>query len=410
MGRSSGKPAQPASAGPRQAGDAIGAADHESFRLLVEGVRDYAIFMLDTSGIIVSWNTGAQLIKGYSAAEIIGKHFSIFYPPEDIADDKPARELLIASTQGRYEEEGWRLRKDGSRFWANVIITALHDADGRLRGFGKVTRDLTERRNAEAAREQLRAHEQQLAIERAARDQMAEAVRMRDTFLTVMAHELRTPLTALLGNAQLLLRRTTRDSLLAEREQHNLKVIVDQVERLRRLVLLQLDISRLHAERLQINRTLLDVGALARRVVSEIQTTLTRHTVVYEGPAAPLLIQGDELRLDQVLQNLIENAIKYSPAGGAVRVHASCSGTVARIAVIDPGIGIPPSELPHLFQRFYRAANVDAQHISGLGVGLYLVKELVALHGGTISVASEEHRGSTFTVDLPLASEGELER
>ena len=380
-------------------------SEYESFRLLVEGVRDYAIFMLDPTGRIVSWNTGAQLIKGYQAGEIIGQHFSIFYPPEDIASGKPERELVIASTEGRYEEEGWRLRKDGSRFWANVIISALFGPEGQLRGFGKVTRDLTERKKAEAEREQLREREQQLALERAARDQVEATVRMRDTFLTVMAHELRTPLTALLGNAQLLLRRSRREGLLAEREQRHLNLVVTQIERLRKLVLLQLDISRLHTDHLQIERVPLDVVALVQRVVDEIQLTLVKHTVTCAGPAAPLLIEGDELRLEQVLQNLLENAIKYSPAGGTVRVELARHERRVRIAISDEGIGIPQAELQHLFQRFYRAANVDDQHISGLGVGLYLAKELVALHDGTIEVVSEEGRGSTFTIELPLAGE-----
>lgn len=381
------------------------APDYESFRLLVEGVRDYAIFMLDPTGRIVSWNTGAQLIKGYQAGEIIGQHFSIFYPPEDIADGKPERELVIASTEGRYEEEGWRLRKDGSRFWANVIISGLFGPEGQLRGFGKVTRDLTERKKAEAEREQLREREQQLALERAARDQIEAAVQMRDTFLTVMAHELRTPLTALLGNAQLLLRRSRREGLLAEREQRHLHMILAQIERLRKLVLLQLDVSRLQADRLQIERVPLDIAALMRRVVDEIQLTLVKHTVTCAGPTAPLLIEGDELRLEQVLQNLLENAIKYSPTGGAVRVELALHERRARVAISDEGIGIPQAELPHLFQRFYRATNVDEQHISGLGVGLYLAKELVAQHDGTIEVVSEEGRGSTFTIELPLAGE-----
>jgi PAS domain S-box-containing protein len=385
----------------RQAQEALRQSE-ERFRLLVEGVRDYAIFMLDATGHIMSWNSGAQLIKGYTPHEIIGRHFSLFYPPEDIRDGKPAWELQIAVAEGRYEEEGWRLRKDGSRFWANVLITALFDAQGRLQGFGKVTRDMTERKLAEEQREQLREHEQQLRHEREARAQMEAAERMRDSFLTVLAHELRTPLTSLLGNAEILLRRGQREGDLSERGQRNVKVIFNQASRLNDMISLQLDISRLHTSQLQIDRAPLDVGAVARRVVEEFLPTVTLHTLTYSGSDTPLFVEGDELRLIQVLQNLIQNAIKYSPAGGAVKLRVEQHNATVRIAVSDTGIGIPQIELSRLFERFYRASNVDERQISGLGVGLYVVKELVTLHGGTIDVASEEGYGSTFVITLPL--------
>jgi PAS domain S-box-containing protein len=377
----------------------------ERFHLLVEGVRDYAIFMLDPTGHILSWNSGAQLIKGYTSEEIIGQHFSIFYPIEDIRDRKPERVLRIVETEGRYEEEGWRVRKDGSRFWANILITALFDAQGQLRGFGKVTRDMTERKLAQEQREQLHERELQLLREREARAEMEIAERMRDSFLTVLAHELRTPLTALLGNAQMLLRRSLHDGDLSERAQRNVQVIVKQASRLNAMISLQLDISRLHTGRLQIERAVLDVGAIVRQIVEEFLPTVTNHTIVYTAPNTPLLVEGDELRLIQVLQNLVQNAIKYSPAGGVVRVRVEQHATTVQIAVSDTGIGIPQAELPHLFQRFYRASNVNEQHISGFGIGLYIVKELLSLHEGTVEVMSEEGKGSTFTITLPLLDE-----
>ena len=374
----------------------------ERFRLLVEGVRDYAIFMLDPTGHIASWNTGAQLIKGYTPQEIIGQHFSIFYPAEDIHNGKPERELRIAEVEGRYEEEGWRIRKDGSRFWANVLITALFDAQGQLQGFGKVTRDMTDRKLAEEQREQLREREQQLLREREERAQIEAIQRMQDSFLTVLAHELRTPLTSLLGNAEILLRRGQREGDLSERGQRNMKVIINQAVRLNHMISLQLDISRLHTGQLQIERVPLDVRVIAQQAVEEFLPTVTAHTLTYVGSDRPLLIEGDALRLIQVLQNLVQNAIKYSPAGGEVRLQVEQHNATVRIAVSDTGIGIPQTELPHLFQRFYRASNVDERQISGLGVGLYVVKELVTLHGGTIDVVSEEGHGSTFTITLPL--------
>jgi len=385
----------------RQAEQALRQSE-ERFRLLVEGVRDYAIFMLDPTGHIVSWNTGAQLIKGYAPHEIIGRHFSIFYPPEDIRDRKPEWELQIATTEGRYEEEGWRLRKDGSRFWANVLITALYDSQGQLRGFGKVTRDLTERKRAEEQRDQLHEREQQLQYERQARAQMEAVEQMRDAFLTILAHELRTPLTTLLGNAQMLQRRAQREGSLSERDQRNVQIIVEQTTRLNSMVQLQLDIARLHTGQLQIERMPLDMVAVARQIVDEFLPTVTDHTLAYAGSDTPLLVAADKLRIIQVLQNLVQNAIKYSPAGGTVLVQVERHDSAVHVAVSDTGMGIPQAELPHLFQRFYRASNVDERQISGLGIGLYIVKELVTLHGGSVEAVSEEGRGSTFIIRLPL--------
>ena len=171
---------------PLSAGRAAESAQEERFRLLVESVKDYAIFMLDPSGHVTTWNAGAERIKGYTAEEIIGKHFSIFYPPEDVAAGKCERELEVATREGRFEDEGWRVRKDGSRFWANVVITALRNPQGALIGFAKVTRDLTERRQAE---ENLRA----LAAEKAALAEKSRIQEFQERFLAILGHDLLNP-------------------------------------------------------------------------------------------------------------------------------------------------------------------------------------------------------------------------
>jgi signal transduction histidine kinase len=230
------------------------------------------------------------------------------------------------------------------------------------------------------------------------------AVRMRDQFLSIASHELKTPLTALLGNAQMLQRRAAREGHFGERDQRALNVIAAQATRLNKMIAALLDISRIEMGQLSIARAPMDLGALARRVVAEMQPTFERHTIVYGDTGAPLVVEGDELRLEQVLHNLIGNAVKYSPAGGSIMVRVEQHGSSACVVVRDQGIGIPAASLARLFTRFYRAENVDPHNISGMGIGLFVVKEIVTLHGGTIEVDSQEQQGSTFTVCLPLAT------
>jgi signal transduction histidine kinase len=237
--------------------------------------------------------------------------------------------------------------------------------------------------------------------ERAARTQAEEAVKLRDVFLSVASHELRTPLTALLGNAQVLQRRVTRTGAFTERDMRALEVVAQQGERLNRLLASLLDISRIEAGRLSIQPEAFDLAALARQIVADLQDSLQRHSVTYQGPAELTLV-GDALRLEQVLQNLVQNAIKYSPAGGRVEVMLERRGEQAVLSVRDDGIGIPAGAVPQIFSRFFRVHSADLSSISGFGIGLYVVNEVVSLHGGAIKVESVEGEGSTFTVTLPL--------
>jgi PAS domain S-box-containing protein len=235
--------------------------------------------------------------------------------------------------------------------------------------------------------------------------QAQEAIQLRDSFLSVASHELKTPLTSLLGNAQLLKRRMARDGAFSQAYTHAIEVIVDQANRLNRMITALLDISRIQTGQLAIERRPMDICSLVHRIVAEVQPTLDKHTVVYHAPEGVLLIDGDELRLEQVMQNLLGNAIKYSPSGGAVVIRIEQQEGEISVAVSDQGIGIPEHELPNLFQRFYRASNADAQYMSGMGIGLFVVKEIVTLHNGWITVASNEGEGSRFTIWLPLYEE-----
>jgi PAS domain S-box-containing protein len=231
-----------------------------------------------------------------------------------------------------------------------------------------------------------------------------EAIHIRDAFLSVASHELKTPLTSLLGFLDLLQRRVTPGTVVGEREQRRIEVANQQAHRLHKMVASLLDLSRLQMGQLSIERELVDLGALVRRIGEETAPTLPHnHQLLVEAPDEPLLIVGDDLRLEQVVQNLLQNAVKYSPHGGPILVRTDTYEGRARLMVRDHGLGIPREALDLIFSRFYRAANTASYQVSGMGVGLYVVKQIVELHGGHVEVDSVEGEGSTFTILLPLA-------
>lgn len=647
----------------------------QRYGLLIDGVKDYAIYMLNPEGMITSWNAGAERIKGYRAHEIIGKHAACLYSEEDIAQGLPEREMSAAAAGGRLETEGWRVRKDGSRFWANIVMTPLYDANGNIEGYTKVTRDETERRAAQAKilqlnetlqqrvnelqtlldvmpvgiglasdtsgshirmnpalaellnlaphanaslgaaeeerpayrvyREGIEVTPEQLPMQRAAREgrtvaeeeleivradgrrlqllsyaaplvnadgclqgsvgaflditarkqseealrssqtqlsamidsamdalisldaqqrivvfnraaeemlrcsasevmgqtidrfippaareahrrhipafgqtgvtnrsmhslrpltalradgeefpieatishveaggeklytvimrditerQRAEedrtqllqreqaaraeaeaAVRVREVFLSIAAHELKTPLTALLGFTHVLQRRSKTTLEMPDRDRKALRAIGEQGKRLNRLIETLLDLSRIQLGRLSIEEQRVDVNALAARVVAELEPALEHHSLHLQCDDESCIVLGDELRLEQVLHNLLQNAVKYSPDGGPIHVRVERQLEQIRLSVTDRGIGIPEAAQAFLFLQFYRGSNVDPRRISGLGIGLYIVSQIVGLHGGTINVTSQEGHGSTFTVSLPPWTEDQVE-
>ena len=236
--------------------------------------------------------------------------------------------------------------------------------------------------------------------------EIQEMIRAREAFLAIASHELKTPLTGIIGYAYVLQQRAAHDQPLTERDRMAISMIVEQSERLNRLIGKLLDASRIEAGQLDLERGRVDLGALVRRVVESLQPTLERHSIQLACPAEPVVVEGDDLRLEQVVRNLLLNAIKYSPAGGPIAVQVERRADQIAISVSDQGIGIPSASLDRIFQRFYRAPNADASNSSGMGVGLYVVKEIVALHGGTIEVASTEGQGSTFTIRLPIPPAG----
>lgn len=481
----------------------------EAFRRLVETVRDYAIFLLDPDGYITSWNLGAQRIKGYTAEEAMGRHFSMFYQPEAIARGWPQEELKRARALSRYEDEGWRVRKDGSIMWANVVITAIEDDDGRLLGFSKVTRDLTERRRHEEAlseREEnlrllvegVRDHAMFLldgdgvvqswnagaervfgwpsdrilgqdgallftADDRAAGRPRAElslalnlgfnqqevwrqradgtpfwarvaTTVLRDPsgalrgftlivhdlserrrvevlesegkrigeFIAMLSHELRNPL-APIRNAVAVLDRSDGTPVASWAAD----VIGRQVTHLARLVDDLLDVSRITSGKIRLESAALELNTLVRMAVDSQRPAVQSygHALQLDLPDHPVPLSGDTTRLTQVVVNLLTNAAKYTPRGGRIAVSLDSDDGQATLKVSDNGIGLSPAMLQQVFEPFVQGERTLDRSEGGLGIGLTLVRRIVQLHGGSVWAESPGiGHGTTFTVTLPLAA------
>lgn len=430
------------------------------FRLLVESVTDYAIFVVDSAGNVQSWNPGAQRLKGYTENEIVGKHFSIFYPEADVVARKPAKELKIASAVGRVEDEGWRIRKDGTRFWANVVITALRGDSGELLGFAKITRDLTARRDAEeqarslaaerAARSEAEKHRlellrlteelQQQALELEAQTdeaqslteeleqtneelqrqageadaarEAAEAARAeadlantaKTEFLAVMSHELRTPLNAIAGYAELLrmgIRGPVTKEQLADldriaRSERTLLALVNDI-----LNYARMEAGQVHyaVERVLVSNLLADIEALVGPQLREKNLRFSLGTC--DGD---LVVRADADKARQILVNLMSNAVKFTPPGGSVEVTCGADVLNARITVRDTGVGIPPEKLQVVFEPFVQLDRSLTSAREGAGLGLAISRDLALAMGGDLVAESTVGRGSSFILTLPLAS------
>jgi len=366
-------------------------ASEERFRVLIHSVRDYGIFMLDPDGRVASWNEGARRIKGYEAEDILGRHFSIFYPAEARESGFPDHELEVARAVGRFEDEGWRVRKDGSQFWANVVITALFADDGSLIGFAKVTRDLTERREA-----------QQREVEDARRLAEADAAsRAKTGFLAAMSHELRTPLNAIAGYAELM-----QEGLagpVSEQQVEFLSRIRASQQHLLGIVNDLLNYSRIEAGGVVYERTVVEVCDVVERVIAMVTPQATRKGLRLEhGPCgADVLALADELKTEQVLLNLVSNAVKFTADGGAIIVACGRHGTEATIEVGDTGPGIPADMLEAIFDPFVQLGRTLTSKHEGAGLGLAISRDLARAMDGDVTVESTVGVGSTFTLHLP---------
>lgn len=346
-----------------------------TFRLLVDAVEEYAIFMLEPSGRVASWNTGARRIKGYEAGEIVGQHFRVFYPEEDQLTGHPERNLEAARRAGSFAEEGWRVRRDGSRFWASVVITAVHDESGRLIGFAKVTRDQTEQRA--------------YADDRS--DAMAELTRL----LAVTAHELRNPTAVIDGSAHTL--QTTESRMAAAERDQLFRGIRSSADRLRRLAADLTAASQLEGTGLRLERDSVSLAQLVRSAA--LRRATTSPTVHVEVDAADeARVHADEVRLAQALDNLIDNAVRHGAP--PFEVSARVRDDEVELRVTDAGPGVPVDLVPRVFDRFATAGPT-----SGTGLGLYLVREIARVHGGDADYQPPaDGSPTTFRVRFPVAA------
>ncbi|KFA80651.1 hypothetical protein S40288_01763 [Stachybotrys chartarum IBT 40288] len=353
----------------------------EMFRLLIENVKDYAIFLLDTRGYVATWNIGAELLKGYKKEDIVGKHFSIFYGQDDLEAGKPEKELETCLRESRVQDEGWRYRSDGSRFWANVVVTAVY-RNGVHVGFGKVTRDLTERKRGE---EQLRA-----AYE--------ESAKLKDEFLANMSHEIRTPMHGILSACSLLL-----DMSLAEDQREMANVIADSGQVLLQVINGILDYSKLASGNFSMSSDLVDVSAIISSVARNAQVILQPgvQLKLELSPALPKVAQGDPLRFRQIVQNIVDNAAKFTEAGSiTISSHVVAEDEVAHTImteVADSGIGVPSEAANDLFKPFTQLEKPNKKHFQGTGLGLSIARSLAELMGGQMGFRpNRNHIGSVF--------------
>lgn len=370
----------------------------ESIRLMVESVTDYAIVMLDPEGRVVSWNSGAERIKGYRAEEIIGQHFSRFYPRADLERGAPQQDIEVVMANGRFENEGWRMRKDGSNFWANVVITAIRDHQGHLRGFAKMTRDLTERRKVEAELTNAKSAAENAQV-------FAEiANRAKSVFLANLSHEIRTPMNAILGFSQLLM----RDSGITALQEKHLQTISRSGEHLLALINDILELSKIEAGRSSLNPETFCLSEMLYEleVMFQMSTSEKKLCFIMEQVGeVPDCVVGDERKLRQILINLIGNAVKFTSKGGVsfrLGVKAQ-SGSILRLMaeIEDTGVGMAKEELGRLFHPFEQTESGKSLQ-AGTGLGLAISREFVRLMGGDITVSSQLGKGSIFRFEVNI--------
>lgn len=383
----------------------------QRFAFLVRHIKDYAIFLIDPEGRVISWNKGAEQIKGYTEAEILGQPISIFYTDEDNRLGEPDHNLRRALEEGRYESIGLRKRKDGSVFYADVVFTPIYDGRNVLKGFAKITRDITDQKKAEEDMAHTLQREKDLN-------------EMKSRFVTLASHEFKTPLSVILSSVSLIEKYTQTDE--QDKRLRHVHRIKSNVNNLKQILNDFLSLEKLEGGIVQNCPVETDLVWLARETIQDMEGALKegQHIDLYvedagraggvedverwrgvEGSAdAPRIVRVDAQLLRNVLNNLLSNGIKYSPESAAIDCVLMYFPAAVEIRVRDRGIGIPAAEQEQLFKRFFRASNSSG--ISGTGLGLSIVKRYLDLMGGEIRLTSAEGEGSTFTVRLPVQAGG----
>lgn len=354
----------------------------ERFRLLVDGVTEYSLIMLDRDGTVSSWNSGAERIHGYASTAIIGKHFSRLYSAEDIADNRPWHDLMTARNLGRITQEGWRSRRDGTLFWSANSITALYDSEDRLYGFAKVTQDLTQRRQAET---------------------LADTAQRMHEFIAMLAHELRNPIAPIRNAVALMGRKGLQDPTLEAMRQ----MIDRQSLHLARLLDDLLDVNRVARGKMRIEKQQVDLCEVLTRAMETSRPLIDtqQHQLSHDMPSGLLPVSGDAVRLTQAFVNLLNNAAKYTPPGGAISVQVDVGDGEVEVHVRDTGKGLEKHQLERVFDLFVQLEPNGHDQLSGLGVGLALVRRIIELHAGSVQAFSPgPGRGSDFVVRLPLSA------
>jgi PAS domain S-box-containing protein len=355
----------------------------EKLRLVVEGVRDHAMFLLDAQGRVASWNAGAQRVLGFAAEDIVGHPSDRLYTDDDSNAGKPQAELMAALHAGYFEADGWRRRADGSPLWTRVMITPLHDRQGQLSGHVQIVRDLSERMRVEELE--------------------SEGQRIHQ-FIAMLSHELRNPLAPISHAVHILQGSPHQTPELARCAQ----MISRQADHLTRLVDDLLDVSRITNGKIQVQPAPLDLAPLLAQAVEGVHSLVTGlgHTLSLDIGTQPVPVIGDTTRLTQAITNLLSNAAKYTPQGGSIRVSLRRQTAVATLQVTDDGIGMSEALMQHAFEPFVQGSRSLDRSMGGLGIGLTLVKRIVGLHGGSVAVSSAgTNKGTQFTVTLPLTEQ-----
>ncbi len=363
-------------------------------QVIIENVRDFAIFAIDLDGCILSWNLGVQYLLGYEEAEFLGQDFSIIFTPEDREREIPNAEIVQATNEGLAEDTRWHLRKDGTRFFANGLAMPIKDDEGNVVFFTKILRDETMRKQMEDEREEIlkREHESKKVLE--------NAYIANNEFLRLLSHELRNPLNSILGWTNIL----RNSNLTSEQTTKALEIIERNGKLQSRLIEDVFDLSRLTTGKLQLNLVDINLTEAVKQAVDSIIPNVEEKNINIETDidSETILITGDIERIQQSISNLLTNAVKFTDENGRLDVSLKKLDSTAQIIIKDNGRGICPEYLPYIFELYSQANNTLDRKESGLGLGLALVKNLIEMHGGTVSAESEGiGKGASFTITIP---------